>query len=294
MADASGDDGALRERLVDELVRDGAVTTVAVEAALRAVPRHLFVPGVDLELAYANQAIPTKVEDGVPVSSASQPSIVAIMLEQLAVRAGDRVLEIGAGTGYNAALLARLAAPGGRVVAVDIDDDIVDAARLHLEAAGVEDVEVVCGDGALGHLAGAPYDRVVATVGIWDIPPAWWEQLAPRGRLVAPISLGGGVQRSVALEQRGGRLESVSVRDCGFMRLRGPFAGAETMVAAGPVRLVFDAEVDEAAVQAALDRPAEERVLDVEAAPSEVFGGLALWLALHNPGAGTAQAMWAE
>src|SRR3984893_11957908 len=132
--------------LIDELAAAGAVRSPTVEAALRAVPRHLFLPDVPLEEVYRDQAIVTKRVDGIRVSSSSQPAIMAIMLEQLDVRPGQRVLEIGAGTGYNAALLAHLVGPTGRVVTVDIDDDIVAAARQHLDAAGCERVQVVCGD----------------------------------------------------------------------------------------------------------------------------------------------------
>jgi hypothetical protein len=104
-------------------VAAGAIKSPAVEAAFRAVPRHVFVPEVSAEHAYRNEAIPTKLVDGHAVSSASQPSIVAVMLEQLDVQPGQRVLEIEAGTGYNAALLARLVGPSGHVVTVDLDED---------------------------------------------------------------------------------------------------------------------------------------------------------------------------
>src|SRR5512146_3300442 len=108
-----------------------------VEAAFRAVPRHLFLPDLTPEEAYRDEAIPTKrLQTGQIVSSSSQPSIMAIMLEQLALEPGQRVLEIGAGTGYNAALIAHLVGETGHVVSLDIDQDIVDAAWLHLAATG--------------------------------------------------------------------------------------------------------------------------------------------------------------
>ena len=111
--------------------------------------------------------------DGVTTSSASQPSMMAIMLGQLDLQPGHRVLEIGAGTGYNAALMARIVGPGGRVVAVDIDADLVDGAARHLAAAGVDGVELVCADGARGYPPAAPYDRIVLTVGSGDVRPEW-------------------------------------------------------------------------------------------------------------------------
>src|SRR5512146_2469361 len=109
----------LRQALVEKLRRDDAV-----ERAMCTVPRHLFLPDAPLEAAYSDNAILTHEEDGVPISSASQPAIVAIMLQQLAVEPGMRVLEIGAGTGYNAALLADLAGIAGHVTTVDIGEEI--------------------------------------------------------------------------------------------------------------------------------------------------------------------------
>lgn len=279
------------DHLVNELLFTGEIKTPIVEAAFRAVPRHLFVPEVTVDHAYRNEAIPTKLVHGRAVSSASQPSIVAVMLEQLDVQQGQRVLEIGAGTGYNAALLAHLVGPTGHVVTVDIDEDIVEGARAHLAAAGVEGVDVVCGDGGLAHPAGAPYDRIILTVGAWDIAPAWWEQLAAGGRLLVPLSLRG-VQRCLALEQRDGWMESVSVHDCGFMPLRGGFRGPETVVTAGAVTVTFDSEVDATGITGLLTHPGSEHVLDPSITADESFGGLALWLALHDSGYCTLEAVW--
>src|SRR5438132_1369508 len=132
MADAP----ALHRALVDALVRRRAITDSRVEAAFRAVPRHLFLPRVPLEEVYRDQAIPTKTIDGEAVSSSSQPEIMATMLEQLGLEPGLRVLEIGAGTGYNAALMAHVVGETGTLTSMDIDDDIVDGARAHLDAAG--------------------------------------------------------------------------------------------------------------------------------------------------------------
>ena len=111
----------LRQALVSELKREGRVRSPRVEAALRSVARELFVPGVPIEEVYRpSDAIVVKRVEGVSVSSASAPDVVAVMLEQLAVEPGQRVLEIGAGTGYNAALLAELVGPAGQVVSIEI------------------------------------------------------------------------------------------------------------------------------------------------------------------------------
>ena len=193
-----------RARLVDGLRDSGRLCSPAVEEAFRTVPRHLFLPGVPLARAYADEAVAVQAVDGVTTSSASQPSMMAIMLGQLDLRPGHRVLEIGAGTGYNAALMARIVGPAGRVVDVDIDADLVDGAARHLAAAGVDGVELVCADGALGYPPGAPYDRIVLTVGSGDVRPEWVAQLAPGGRLLLPLALRG-TQLSVALDLGDGR-----------------------------------------------------------------------------------------
>ena len=281
--------GGLRRALVDELRRIGSLRMPRVEAAFAAVPRHLFVPNVPPEVAYRNQSIQTKFVDGRSVSSSSQPGIMAIMLEQLQLFPGQRVLEIGAGTGYNAALIAHLVGRGGRVTTVDIDEDIVEGARHNLAAVGVEGVEVVCADGGYGWPEAARYDRIVVTVGAPDIAPAWRDQLGLGGRLVVPLSIRGNVQKSIAFEPRGVELTSVTIADCGFMTLRGAFGAEAAMVPLGPglngQLTVDDPTLAEAqTLPGLLAGPWEARPTGVRAAPGEVWGGLDLWLALRDPG----------
>src|SRR5262245_11528671 len=225
--------------------------------------------------------------DGEVVSSSSQPAIMAIMLEQLDVWPGQRVLEIGAGTGYNAALLAHLVGDTGRVTAVDIDDDIVADALAHLAAAGVTGVRVVCGDGWAGVAEDAPYDRIIVTVGAHDISPVWRTQLAPRGRLLLPLALPA-VQASIAFDERDGVLESASVRGCIFMRLRGGAAVPMRRVAVGPdpapaVWPRADHAIDGGAVHAFLQTPGQQPPTGVIAQQHELYDGLVAWLALHEP-----------
>jgi len=180
-AGSLGADGvrALREQLVDHLLDTGRIHSDRVAEAFQVVPRHVFLPGVEPTTVYTDEAIPTKrAPDGRAISSSSQPSIMAIMLEQLCVEPGHQVREIGAGTGYNAALLAFLVGETGALTTVDIDQDLVEQARDHLAAAGVSSVRVVCGDGANGYAESAPYDRIMLTVGADDVAPAWVDQLA--------------------------------------------------------------------------------------------------------------------
>ncbi len=255
-----------------------------VLAAFRAVPRHRFLPEVAIDEVYRDQPVVTRRdESGLPISSSSQPAIMAVMLEQLDVREGQRVLEIGAGTGFNAALLGHLAGDTGSVVSVDIDQETVDTARKHL--ADTPNVTVVCGDGADGVPDGAPYDRLICTVGVWDISPSWRDQLAPAGRMVLPLDLRG-VQRSVAFERDGDGWVSRSVEPCGFMRLRGRMAGPEVvrMVRPGLTLSLPDPHgLDPDRIGQLLDEPTNEQVTDLMVSGAEVFGGLSLWLAIHEP-----------
>ncbi len=291
MTVAGGDLSRLRDRMVTSVTASGRPVSDAVAAAMRAVPRHLFLPELPPEMAYRNEAIVTRRgADGQPTSSSSQPTIMAYMLDQLRVGPGQRVLEIGAGTGYNAALLQQLVGAGGRVVTVDLDGDVAWQAAAHLAGAGYPEVTVVQADGAAGYPAGAPYDRIIATVGVSDLAPAWLDQLAPGGRIVVPLDLRGS-QRSVALEWDGACWQSRSVVPCGFMRMRGTLAGPErTLVTRDSQELALTLpggqDLDITAVARALADPAgpaAERATRVTAGPAQLFDGLGLWLALNEP-----------
>jgi protein-L-isoaspartate(D-aspartate) O-methyltransferase len=287
-AEAEAEGRAPREEMVDRLVASGAIASSRVEEAFRAVPRHLFLPDVPVAEAYRDDVIFTKQLDGRFVSASSQPTVMAMMLEQLDVRPGHRVLEVGAGTGYNAALLAHLAGPEGRVTTVDIDADIVEGARRGLERAGCRNARAVHADGGLGVPEDAPYDRLFLAVSAWEVTPAWREQLGPTGRMVLPLSIRG-VQKSVAFERDGEGLASVSLRDCRFVGLRGAFGGPETALQVGPepgVHLLTEGGDDLAAeaIEGLLAGEHSDLDLGLEVTPREFWSSLRLWLALHEPG----------
>ncbi|MEV3907556.1 methyltransferase, FxLD system [Streptomyces canus] len=255
----------LRNALVDQLRADGHARTPAVETALRTVPRHVFVPDASLENAYANAPVHIKyATDGTSISCASQPGVVALMLDQLDAQPGERILELGAGTGYNAGLLAHLVGENGHVTTLDVDDDLVEGARTHLAAAGITNVQAVTRDGALGYAEAAPYDRIIATVGAHGVPHAWLQQLAPGGRLLVPQRLKGTVSRSIAYEQRDGRWVSLGSEMNTFMPLRRGIADDDRRVIPlstdGTVRLQAPAglNIDADALAGVLDQPRTE------------------------------------
>jgi protein-L-isoaspartate(D-aspartate) O-methyltransferase len=214
----------LNQILVDKLKNQGFIQSPEIEAAFLSVQRHLFLPNLPLEEVYQDEAIITKRLNGKSVSSSSQPAMMAIMLEQLNLQPGDQVLEIGAATGYNAALMAHIVGAKGQVITLDIDEDIVKNARRHLEIATAKQVEVICADGGFGYPDFAPYDRIILTVGAWDIAPAWQQQLKPSGRLVLPLTLIANNELSIAFDMVENNLVSVSSKKCGFIKMRGFFA----------------------------------------------------------------------
>jgi protein-L-isoaspartate(D-aspartate) O-methyltransferase len=283
-----GDLNALREELYARVRERGGATDALVANALRDVPRHLFLPDEPPRAAYEDAPVVTKRDDdGQPISSSSQPTIMAVMLDQLGLRPGHRVLEIGAGTGFNAALMAYICGAGDRVVSVDIDADSAERARENLAAAGYDDVTVLVGDGALGHPARAPYDRIIATVGVWDLAPPWVEQLAPGGRIVVPLDVNG-LQRSVCFESVAGRLVSRSAMPCGFMRMRGSLRGPDQVLVLDKetlltVTLPTARDVDREALRDALAVTPTSAPTGVAATEAELFDGLGLWLAVHEP-----------
>jgi protein-L-isoaspartate(D-aspartate) O-methyltransferase len=270
----------LHEALVREIRAAGDAWREPVHQALRAVPRHLFVPEVPLEEAYAiGSAVVTKRDGrGNALSSASAPAIVALMLDQLDVLPGHRVLEIGCGTGYNAALLAELTGPTGQVVSVDIDPECTARARAALTRTGHTDVEIRTGDGALGTGDGAVFDRIIVTAGAWDIPPAWFAQLAVGGRLVVPLRWRRQCQ-SVAFAREPDRFRSDAMALAGFIPLATPDGEHRTDIG-GPVILSWDADqpVDPGELSGILDRPAEAVWSGVVVGPGDPLDHI--WLRL--------------
>ena len=175
----------LQKQLVETLRGEKFLQSKAVEQAFLAVPRHKFLPQLSPEEAYKNENIPTKYsDDGEVISSASHPGVMTEILERLELSSGQKVLEIGAGTGFNAALIADLIGDKGKVVSLDYDSDIVEQARKNLATVGVANVDVFQADGHFGYEAAAPYDIIVMSASSSDVYPAWFNQLKEGGVVV--------------------------------------------------------------------------------------------------------------
>lgn len=291
--ESNNDMTTLRQIFVDRLKNAGMIRTPRVEAAFRAVPRHMFVPDTDRETAYQDAHIVTRWQGDTPISSCSQPSITAMMLEMLDLQPGQRILEIGAGTGYAAALMAHIVGETGKVITIDLDEDIVDSALKHLQAAGVNNVQVICHDGVQGWQKAAPYDRVILTVASADIAPAWREQLRTGGRMVLPFQLTAFQselatppdQLLLALKQTSTCLESIDIRPCFFMTLRGASAtqltGPIALTAEADITCVTTTEIDPRKAFMSLNNPPQDETTSVPVTFPEL-GGLRLWLALRE------------
>jgi protein-L-isoaspartate(D-aspartate) O-methyltransferase len=273
----------LREQMLERVLAAGYARSSTVEAVMRSMPRHRFVPDASLEDAYAEIAVITKrAADGAALSCASAPLIVAMMLDQLDAQPGDRILEIGAGTGYNAALLADMVEPDGHVTTVDVDPEITAGARRNLDANGYHHVEVVTGDGGHGNPRNAPYDRIIFTVGAWDIPPAIWDQLKDGGRLVVPLRWRGQT-RSLALVRHGNRLIADCVHLCGFVPMVGQDGElTRTIDTDGEVALHWDADqdIDPTPLRGVLTQPKTETWTGITVGPCDPFDGLWLQMTL--------------
>jgi len=198
---------------IDEQLVARGIRDLRVLDAMRRVPRELFVPEVSQPLAYADRALP--IGSGQTIS---QPYMVAAMTEALLLEGGERVLEIGTGSGYQAAILAELAP---EVVSVERRPELADAARSTLASLGYRNVEVVVGDGTLGLADRAPFDRIVVTAGAPRVPEALIQQLSVHGgRLVIPV--GSPAQQWLTIVVRDGeRLTETTREACVFVPLLG-------------------------------------------------------------------------
>lgn len=203
--------GEKKELLIKELKSQGFLESRAVIKAFREVPRELFVPEGQRKHAYSDQ--PLSIGEGQTISA---PHMVAIMTELLEPRKTDRVLEIGAGSGYQAAILSRLVK---KVVTIELEPELAKRAGESLKKAGYKNVELLVGDGSGGWPEEAPYDKVIVTCACPEIPPALLEQLREGGKLIAPVG-GGWHQDLIEIVKKKGELVKKSHGGCVFVPLR--------------------------------------------------------------------------
>ncbi|MFE9377136.1 methyltransferase, FxLD system [Streptomyces sp. NPDC006855] len=283
----------LRNKVVDELRAGGDISSSEIEAVMRKVPRHAFIPDTPLDKAYDTYAaVITKTDEhGVQLSSVSAPQIQAMMLEQAQVKPGMRVLEIGSG-GLNAAYLAELVGEHGEVVTVDIDPVVTERAHRLLNEHGYDRVRVLTADAAEPIPELGEVDVVMVTAGAWDIAPAWTAQLKQGGRLVVPLRMRG-LTRSVAFTQipgeRGPYLESVSALICGFVPMQGSTAHREELLLVNgtpEIGLKFDdgLPADPHRLDNAVTFPRHELWTGVVVGLSELIDTLQMAMAISLPG----------
>ena len=204
---------AAREAMVREQIAARGVRDPAVLEAMRRVPRHLFVPVPYRPRAYGDHPLP--IAGGQTIS---QPFIVAYMTEALGLGPGDKVLEVGTGSGYQAAVLARVA---GEVFSIEIDPDLAREASALLAALGCSTVRVRAGDGFHGWPEEAPFDAVIVTCAAPRVPPALLEQLAEGGRLILPLALGPMSQTLTLVTKRNGKPVPRELLDVLFVPMTG-------------------------------------------------------------------------
>jgi len=214
MATVMADYAAEREAMVERQLRRRGITEPTILDAFRAVPREKFISDEYGHLAYGDHPLPIEANQTI-----SQPYIVALMIQAAAIKPGDKVLEVGAGSGYAAAVISRIA---GKVVAIERQHDLVEVARERLQRLGYDNVEIIEGDGTKGCRDEAPFDAMLAAASGSHVPPPLVEQLAPNGRLVMPIGEPGWVQELIKVsKQEDGILKQENLGEVRFVPLIG-------------------------------------------------------------------------
>ena len=216
MATATADFTGEREAMVENQLKRRGIREGRILDAFLEVPREAFVAKDYEHLAYGDHPLP--IEAGQTVS---QPYIVALMIQAAGIGLRDKVLEVGAGSGYAAAVISRIA---GKVIAIERQHDLVATARERLQRLGFDNIEIVEGDGSCGWPDDAPYDAILVAASGSHVPPSLIGQLAPGGRLVMPIGGPGGVQELVKVtKQKDGILRQENLGGVRFV----PLIGAE-------------------------------------------------------------------
>ena len=216
MADTMTNFAAEREAMVERQIASRGISEPTILEAFRAVPREEFLSKDYADLAYGDHPLP--IEAGQTIS---QPYIVALMIQAAEMKAGDNVLEVGAGSGYAAAVMSRIA---GQVTAIERHPDLVMVAQERMQRLGFDNVRIVEGDGTRGWEAEGPYDAILAAASGSHVPPAWVKQLADGGRIVMPVGEPNWVQKLIKVTK--GPAGKLITEDLGGVRFV-PLIGEE-------------------------------------------------------------------
>ena len=209
-----------RNKLVESLLRQKIIKKIEIEKAFRTVNRELFLPNFPLSEVYADASVITKTIGVTPVSSSTSPSLMALMLDILDLKSGQKVLEIGTGTGYNAAILAEIIGNQENVYSLDIDKETVIEATKNLNNAGYQKINLFCRDGAKGWPEKIKFDRIIFTASVKKIPLKVIDQLKVGGLVVLPLWINGTQITPALKKKKDGTLISQSATIGGFMPLR--------------------------------------------------------------------------
>ena len=206
----------LRGQLVRKLKRETRISTQSVESAFNDIPRELFVPNDQKKYAYADQ--PLSIGHGQTISA---PHMVAIMAEALDIHEGQKILEIGAGSGYHAAIVSKIVGSSGHVYSVERFSALAETARKHLSQVGISNTSIYVGDGSEGLLDYAPYDRIYVTCAAPSIPKPLVDQLSDGGKLLIPV--GGMYATLILIEKYGDELKKRDLGGCAFVPMVGRY-----------------------------------------------------------------------
>jgi protein-L-isoaspartate(D-aspartate) O-methyltransferase len=251
----AGQAAEMRDALVVELRAQQKIVSDDVETAFRHVSRERFMPD-DTDLAevygYDNSVVTKRDEHGRAMSSVSAAYIQARMLEMAELRVGMTVLEVGSG-GLNAAYIAEIVGPDGRVVSIDIDPEVIDRATRALDATGYGGrVRALVADAEHGVPDDGPFDAIIVTVGAWDVAPALLDQLSPDGVIVLPLIMNN-VTRVIGFRRDGDHLASTATEIAGFVPMQGDGSHPDRVFelpdeSGNKIRLAFDSGAPDDAV----------------------------------------------
>lgn len=208
------------QEILLDYARSKYMLSPEVVDAYRECPRHKFIQRpYSMEEMYADYPLEIYHDDEF-ISTISQPSFVMLMVDMLGIKPGDKVLELGAGSGWNAALMSKMTGPTGKVVSIEIIPSLADETRENLKRLGFSNVKIISGDAATGYAPDAPYDRAIFTAGATDLPMAFHQQIKVGGKLLFVLKTHYG-DLLLTLVKRPDHFEEISRLLCSFVPMKG-------------------------------------------------------------------------